>query len=145
MRDGRGGLLYNGNVPAPIELQSLNHVTRVTHRYDESLRFYTEVLGFRVISRPNFPFDGAWLYAAGMQIHLIVDPSPAPAVHTDINTRTNHIAFFVDDVDAMEQRLREHGVTYKRNIIPDRQIHQLFFHDPDGHMIELGHYGIIDQ
>lgn len=138
-------MLYNRIVPAPIAIKDLNHVTRVTHRFDESMKFYTEVLGFRAISRPNFPFDGAWLYAAGMQIHLIYDHAPAPASPGEINTRKGHIAFSVDDVDAMEQRLREHGVPYRRNIIPDRQIHQLFFHDPDGHMIELGKYGIIDQ
>lgn len=131
-------------MPESIDLQSLNHVTRVTRKLEDSIRFYTDVLGFRVISRPAFSFAGAWLYAAGMQIHLIADPAVPPASET-INTRTNHIAFAVEDVDAMEARLQQLGVPYKRSIIPDRQIHQLFFHDPDGHMIELGKYGIIDE
>ena len=128
----------------PIAIQSLNHVTRTPQQLAGSIRIYTEVLGFRQISRPNFSFDGAWLYAAGIQMHLI-SVSKMPGGETVINTQANHIAFAVEDVDAVEQRLREHGIEYKRKVIPDRQIHQLFFHDPDGHMIELGRYGVIDQ
>jgi catechol 2,3-dioxygenase-like lactoylglutathione lyase family enzyme len=45
----------------------------------------------------------------------------------------------------METKLQAHGITYKRSLIADRGIHQIFFHDPDGHMIEIGKYGIIDQ
>lgn len=131
-------------MPIPLSLQVLNHVARQTKRLPESIRFYQEVLGFRLISRPAFPFDGAWLYGAGIQIHLIVDDqSPDPALA--VNTRANHIAFAVEDVDAMEETLREHGILYRRNLIPDRQIHQIFFQDPDGHVIEVGRYGIIDQ
>lgn len=131
-------------MPEPITLDSLNHVSRQTKRLAESRKFYAEVLGFREISRPGFNFEGAWLYGAGIQIHLIGDGSasdPTP----EINTRANHIAFAVADVDVMEQRLKALGVPYRRNVIPDRGIHQLFFQDPDGHTIELGRYGAIDQ
>jgi catechol 2,3-dioxygenase-like lactoylglutathione lyase family enzyme len=84
------------------------------------------------------------LYLAGIQIHLIEDAG-APDPPASINTRERHLSFAVPDVDAMEAILKEHGVTYKRSLIPDRGIHQIFFRDPDGHLIEIGKYGIIDQ
>ncbi len=126
-----------------LEIQSLNHVGRTTKNLAASIRFYVDVLGCREISRPGFSFGGAWLYLAGMQFHLIEDLT-TPDPPEGINPRENHIAFAVADVDAMEMRLRTLGVACQRNLIPDRGIHQIFFRDPDGWLIEIGKYGVID-
>jgi catechol 2,3-dioxygenase-like lactoylglutathione lyase family enzyme len=125
-------------------MESLNHVARTTKDLAASKRFYIEVLGCKEISRPPFTFNGAWLYVAGMQFHLIEDLS-TPEALTTINTRENHIAFSVDNVDAWEQRLRRLNIPYKRQTIPGRGIHQIFFRDPDGWLIEVGKYGTIDE
>jgi hypothetical protein len=46
----------------------------------------------------------------------------------------------------MEERLKCLGVPYRRSMIEDRQIHQIFFRDPDGWMIEIGsNYWPIDR
>lgn len=127
----------------PLEIESLNHVSVQTKRLDESRQFYVNVLGAKEITRPNFSFGGAWLYLAGIQIHLIEQGNPAG--RHDIDTRGNHFSFAVPDVDAAENRLKQFGVDYKRKLIEDRGIHQIFFQDPDGHTIEVGKYGIIDR
>ena len=132
-------------MPKPLTIESLNHLARPTKRLEQSLRFYVDVLGCREISRPAFSFGGAWLFLAGIQIHLIEDLQTAPDPPSAINTRETHMAFAVPDVDAMEKRLQEHGIAYKRSLIVDRGIHQIFFRDPDGHLIEVAKYGIIDQ
>ncbi len=104
-----------------------------------------DVLGCREITRPAFSFAGSWLYVAGLQFHLIEDLTTALSSAT-INTRESHIAFHVHDLDAMEQRLQEHGILYRRSKIEDRQIDQIFFRDPDGWMIEIGSdYWAIDR
>lgn len=52
-------------------------------------RFYTNVLGFTQQARPNFPFDGAWLNAGGLVLHLIQkDPSVDRNVHS---TKVAHL------------------------------------------------------
>ena len=126
-----------------LAIESLNHVAVQTNRLPESIQFYVDVLGAKVITRPDFSFGGAWLYVAGIQIHLIEQGSPAG--RGDIDTRGNHVSFAVPDVDAAERRLIQLGVTYKRKLIEDRGIHQIFFQDPDGHTIEVGKYGLIDR
>ncbi|MCU1259644.1 MAG: uncharacterized protein JWO80_2529 [Bryobacterales bacterium] len=131
-------------MPDPIPILHLNHVGRTTKNLDASRKFYIDVLGCKEISRPAFSFNGSWLYLAGMQFHLIEDLT-TPDAPAGVNPRENHVAFAVDDVDAMEMRLREFGIVYKRNLIPDRQIHQLFFRDPDGWLIEIGKYGVLDR
>ena len=131
-----------------IAIESCNHVTVLTKRLAASIEFYQNVLGAKLISRPNFPFAGAWLFVGGIQIHLIDTPIASAARQTedrnDIDTQARHVAFTVADVDAAEQALQQLGVAYKRKLISDRGIHQLFFQDPDGNMIEAGKYGQID-
>jgi catechol 2,3-dioxygenase-like lactoylglutathione lyase family enzyme len=114
----------------------LHHVSRQTQRLEETRKFYVDVLGFREISRPAFNFGGAWLYGAGIQIHLIEEAFSPQS--TDINTRENHVAFQVEDIAASEEVLKAHGVEYRHNVVPERGVNQLFFKDPDGWMIELG-------
>ena len=125
-------------------IEHLNHVARTTKDLAASKRFYMEVLGCKEISRPNFSFRGAWLYVGGMQFHLIEDLEKADGTPA-INTRDSHVAFSVEDVDAAEAHLKALGIVYKRQVIPGRGIHQIFFQDPDGWLIEFGKYGVIDE
>jgi catechol 2,3-dioxygenase-like lactoylglutathione lyase family enzyme len=131
-------------MPSPLFIEHLNHVARPTKRLDESRRFWIDVMGAHEITRPGFSFRGSWLYLAGIQIHLIEDAA-APNPSDVINTRARHMAFAVSDVNTAETALQAHGIAYKRSLIADRGIHQIFFHDPDGHMVEIGKYGVIDQ
>jgi catechol 2,3-dioxygenase-like lactoylglutathione lyase family enzyme len=121
-----------------IALEKLHHVSRQTQNLDATRRFYVDVLGFQEIARPPFNFKGAWLYGAGIQIHLIEEPFDAPP--RSINTRENHIAFKISDLDAAAEMLENHHVAYDRRVVPDRNTSQLFFRDPDGWLIELAKY-----
>jgi catechol 2,3-dioxygenase-like lactoylglutathione lyase family enzyme len=123
----------------PLPIGSVNHVGVMTSRVAESRRFYREVLGFREVSRPNFDFDGAWLYNYGLMIHLIYNDA-AGDPDGEIQTRDNHLALHADDLGRVEQLLRQHGIAYRKNEIVDRGIKQIFFQDPDGHHIEIGKY-----
>jgi glyoxylase I family protein len=127
-----------------LVIEHINHIARPTKRLEQSRRFYTEVLGAREISRPPFSFRGAWLYLPGMQIHLIENEALAPDPPPEVGTQESHVAFAVPDVDAMEKILQEHGIQYRRNVIPGRNVQQIFFRDPDGHLIEIGKYGVMD-
>ena len=123
----------------PLPIRSIHHVARVSRHLDESRAFYRDVLGFREIPRPQIGFPGAWLFNYGVQIHLIVNDAPQGR-HDLIETRDNHLAFYVDDVDAVEQLLEAHGVPFRVNLQRETNIKQIFFHDPDGHHIEIGSY-----
>ena len=126
-------------MPAPLAIESVNHIARLTRHLEESRAFYRDVLGFREIERPNFNFSGAWLFNYGVQIHLIVDEN-APQPEGEISTRDAHVALHVIDIDRAARQLEEHGIEYRRNYVPQRNVTQLFFRDPDGYHIELGNY-----
>ncbi|XP_050227339.1 glyoxylase I 4-like [Mercurialis annua] len=127
-----------------LPLLSLNHVSVMCRSVWASMRFYEDVLGFVMIKRPSsFNFNGAWLYNYGIGIHLIENPSldefdpvlePRP-----INPKDNHISFQCTDVGLVKRRLEEMGMRYVTALVEDNgnKVDQVFFHDPDGYMIEL--------
>jgi glyoxylase I family protein len=128
-------------MPAAVEVGPFNHAALNTFNVAASVRFYTEVLGFREVPRPSFSFAGSWLYreGLGMMLHLIDDQrflAPQPT----IETRRHHLAFRVDNFDQAKQRITAHGVEFVERKLPDYGYRQLFFHDPDGNVLELGEW-----
>jgi catechol 2,3-dioxygenase-like lactoylglutathione lyase family enzyme len=127
----------------PLPIVALHHIARTTLDVDASVAFYRDVLGFRPIQRPNFSFRGAWLFNYGFQIHIIEHGLPGAAGGA-IDTRADHLALAVKDVaamDAVEKNLRERGMPYERQVNAGG-IPQIFFHDPDGHHVEIGVYPV---
>lgn len=83
------------------------------------------------------------MYNYGIGIHLIENPSidefdtitePRP-----INPKDNHISFQCTDVGLVKRRLQEMGMRYVTALVEADGVYvdQVFFHDPDGYMIEL--------
>ncbi|CAI9110898.1 OLC1v1010995C1 [Oldenlandia corymbosa var. corymbosa] len=125
-----------------LPLLSLNHVSLVVRSVWTSLRFYVDVLGFTIIKRPSsFKFVGAWLYNYGIGIHLIESETvdEFPIEPRPINPKDNHLSFQCTDVNLVKKRLEEMGMKYVTAIVEDEgiQVDQVFFHDPDGYMIEI--------
>ena len=124
----------------PLAIESLHHISRRTHHLEESRAFYRDVLGFRPIPRPPFPFEGAWLYNYGIQIHLIAAGDDSAPDDAEVRTRTDHVAFHVPDTAVVQQLLEKRGITYRIQHVPQTDVTQLFFQDPAGTHIEIGTY-----
>ncbi|XP_043725914.1 uncharacterized protein LOC122672516 [Telopea speciosissima] len=126
----------------PLPLMALNHVSRLCRTVEKSIEFYTNVLGFVLINRPQaFHFDGAWLFNYGVGIHLVQSKDEERVSHTDhLDPMDNHVSFQCEDMNAMEKMLKEMNVKYLKRTVEDEggiSIDQLFFKDPDGFMIEI--------
>ncbi|MED6192458.1 Glyoxylase I 4 [Stylosanthes scabra] len=125
----------------PLQLKSLNHISLVCRSVEESMDFYQNVLGFFPIRRPgSFDFDGAWLFGFGIGIHLLQaeEPEKLPK-KKEINPKDNHISFQCESMEAVEKKLKEMEIDYVRARVEEGgiQVDQLFFHDPDGFMVEI--------
>lgn len=125
-----------------LPLAALNHISVVCRCLESSLRFYRDVLGFVPIRRPgSFDFDGAWLFNYGIGIHLLQaeDPASMPPKKTEINPKDNHVSFQCESMEAVQRRLTELGIRYVQRRVEEGGIYvdQLFFHDPDGFMVEV--------
>jgi glyoxylase I family protein len=126
-------------MPESLPITAVNHVGRISTHIEESKKFYRDVLGFREVARPNFDFPGAWLFNYGIMIHLIYNEAATGPVG-EIQTRHDHLALHTDDLERAERLLKEHGVAYRKNVVADRNIVQIFCRDPDGHHVEIGTY-----
>uniref|UniRef100_A0A0E0KTB4 VOC domain-containing protein n=1 Tax=Oryza punctata TaxID=4537 RepID=A0A0E0KTB4_ORYPU len=131
---------------ASVPLVRLNHVSFQCTSVEKSVDFYHRVLGFELIKRPeSLNFEGAWLYKYGMGIHLLqrgddadgcsIPTRPLPA----INPMGNHVSFQCSDMAVMKARLRAMDREFVVRKVWDGEtvVDQLFFHDPDGNMIEV--------
>lgn len=109
----------------------IHHVSLNVSDTARSLDFYCGRLGMALLPRPDFSFGGAWLDAGrGRQLHLI-----EAAVPSDLG---QHVAFRVDDLDAVILALRAAGVDVPdAKPVGDTALRQTFVHDPDGNRLEL--------
>nr|GMD10112.1 metallothiol transferase FosB-like [Ipomoea batatas] len=122
-----------------LPLLALNHVSFVCKSVSNSVDFYERVLGFVMIKRPSsFDFEGAWLFNHGVGIHLL-GAENVPKKKGKINPKDNHISFQCSDMDLIIQKLDEIGIEYVTAKVKEGGVivDQLFFHDPDGYMIEI--------
>ena len=62
-----------------MQVTGLFHVAIKTNDLDATVKFYTEVLGMKLVHRPDFGFPGAWI-AAGDSVPIIHIYAGGPAL-----------------------------------------------------------------
>jgi glyoxylase I family protein len=119
-----------------MSIRSIAHASLLVADTVRALTFYRDVLGFSVSrQRPDLGFPGAWLLVGGQEIHLLELPNPDPVTgRPEHGGRDRHVAFHVDDLDAVVTALEEAGVGYSRSRSGRRA---LFCRDPDGNGLEF--------
>ena len=117
-------------------MKYLHTMVRVTN-LEESLDFYCRKLGLKELRRVEVPQGRFTL------IFLGADENPDAQVELTYNwdpeaygggRNFGHLAYQVDDIYGMCQRLMDAGVTINR---PPRDGHMAFIRSPDGISIEL--------
>jgi glyoxylase I family protein len=107
----------------------VHHVSINVSDVDAALSFYIGDLGLRQRNdRPDLGVGGAWLDAGDQQIHLIQAPVPP--------NQGQHFALLVEDLDAVVDELRGHGLAVG-DPTPIGRSRQAFIADPSGNSIEL--------
>ena len=65
-----------------IHLLGINHASLEAADPPNLKAFYTRVLGFQPVDRPDFPFEGAWLQGGNLLLHIIEeDPTVPKRIH----------------------------------------------------------------
>src|SRR3954471_19564648 len=84
-------------------LSAIQHVALNVTDLAAARRFYLEGLGLTELDRPDLGVPGLWMSCGPTQVHLVEVAETRPA-------SGQHVAFQVDDVDAMVADLRAKGV-----------------------------------
>jgi catechol 2,3-dioxygenase-like lactoylglutathione lyase family enzyme len=123
------------NVPA---FAGIGHVTLSVTNVDRSRRFYTEILRLTAV----LEFDNGCICLqreTGFMLGLLHHHDNTGRAFNEQHTGLDHLGFAVqdrDELEAWEQRLRDHGVTFTP--MRDTELgHHLNFRDPDNIALEL--------
>ena len=114
-------------------MRFLHTMVRVTD-LDASLHFYCELLGLEVLNRFDIEagrFTLVFLAAPGNKVELTHNWDPEPY---DGGRNFGHLAYEVEDIYGLCQRMMDAGVTVNR---PPRDGHMAFVRSPDQISIEL--------
>ncbi len=123
-------------------LQRIHHAAIICSDYARSRRFYTEVLGLRVVAehlraeRQSWKLDLA--LPDGSQIELFSFPNPPPRPSRPEAQGLRHLAFAVQDVAQCKRTLEAQGVAVEAIRVDEYTGRRFtFFADPDGLPLEL--------
>ena len=123
-------------------LQAVHHIAIICSNYEQSKKFYTEVLGCTIVKetyraeRDSYKLDLA--IGGSYIIELFSFPNPPARPSQPESCGLRHLAFSVKDIEASIAALASHGVTCEPIRI-DTLTNKLFtfFADPDGLPLEL--------
>jgi catechol 2,3-dioxygenase-like lactoylglutathione lyase family enzyme len=137
-----------------------HHTGFTVRSLERSIAFYRDLLGFEVVFRwnPRAPYIGELVGYPDVDLHAAVLSIPGSSVFLELleyrgipevavdmsngNIGNGHIAFKVDELDPLYERLVARGVTsvsrpVTPTIGPNRGGRAVYVIDPDGFRVEL--------
>lgn len=143
----------------PFTVTAVDHTGLTVSDIDRSIAFWTEVMGFEVRRRGHLAGDfaaqvtgvegadisTAIIAAPGHTIELLQYTSPGVAtdeLRSPATPGTKHLAFTVDDIAAVHERLADHGWFTRGSVQtmtegPRAGTKFLYLHDDDGLTLEF--------
>ncbi|MBE3101145.1 MAG: VOC family protein [Firmicutes bacterium] len=131
------------------QVKGLAHIGVYTTDMKESIRFYTEVLGFELIHqkdlvKPDGTTRLGFVNAGGLVMEF-VQPADVTGLKDKKAGIVDHIAIEVKEIDAVILRLKDNGVTFEtqeKSELADlfNGVSNIFFSGPNGERLELFQY-----
>ena len=119
---------------------TLNHVGVYVTDLQKSTAFYEKILSLRQIPEPFHDGKHTW-FSIGKAGHLHLIEGGKKIYERD---RNDHLCFSVKDIDAFIANLEKNHVEYtnwpgtaKEPTVRVDGVKQIYFKDPDGHLIEI--------
>ena len=123
-----------------MELEGIDHVALSVRDVEKAAQWYIDVLGFEKL------YDGMWdgvpVFIGKGTTALALFPvrSKSSSSSGPADIRMLHLAMRADHANflAAQAELKQRGIKFE---FEDHQIsHSIYFHDPDGHIIEITTY-----
>lgn len=126
----------------PARFHRIHHVALIAGDYAASKRFYTEVLGLRVVAETYREERDSWKLdletGAGDRLELFSFPDAPPRPGRPEACGLRHLSFEVEDVPATARWLAGQGIEVEEiRVDPLTGKDYSFFFDPDGLPLEL--------
>lgn len=128
-----------------MKLSAIHHVAIIVSDIKAAKDFYVDKLGFEVI-RENYREQRTdWKLdlkigdgAEAIELELFVEPNPPKRINRPEACGLRHLAFRVEDIEAVVAELKKRGIECEPIRHDDyTQKRMTFFFDPDGLPLEL--------
>ncbi|WP_197723358.1 VOC family protein [Thiomicrorhabdus aquaedulcis] len=118
------------------KIMGFDHVSIIVKDAAASVQFYQDVLGLRLLERPDLGFPGYWLdLLSGQSLHIMqLDNPNLGTKRPPHGGRDYHFALRVDGFTDFITRLRALEVTFTQSASGRNA---LFFKDLDNNVVEL--------
>ena len=125
-----------------MHLSSIHHIAIIVSDYETAKDFYVNKLGFQVIRENYRPERRDWKLdlriSDTVELEIFVEENPPRRVNRPEACGLRHLAFHVDDVEAVVGELAEVGIPcepIRTDTYTGKKM--TFFFDPDGLPLEL--------
>ncbi|WP_160285400.1 SMU1112c/YaeR family gloxylase I-like metalloprotein [Pseudomonas knackmussii] len=124
-----------------MKLHSVHHVALICSDYPRSKRFYSEILGLRIVAETYRAARDSWkldLALGDVQLELFTFPGAPSRPSYPEAQGLRHLAFAVDDLESAVAGLEGHGVRCEPIRLDELTGKRFtFFADPDDLPLEL--------
>jgi catechol 2,3-dioxygenase-like lactoylglutathione lyase family enzyme len=116
----------------------------IVNNIDESVEFYTKLLGFKEVMHPNSDF--AMLMLDDLRLILVRSTGRSGGGQTmkDGTVQTpggwNRISVDIEDLDSTIKKLKEADCTFRNELVMGVGGKQILLNDPSGNLVELFQY-----
>jgi len=117
-----------------MELEGIDHVAISVRDVEKAAQWYTEVLGFQQLHQGMWNGVPTFIGKGTTALALFPAKSDEPARG---GIRMLHLAFRASRKNflAAQEELKQRGIKFE---FEDHEIsHSIYFHDPDGHILEI--------
>ena len=125
-----------------MRLSSIHHIAIIVSDYEAAKDFYVNKLGFQVIRENYRPERRDWKLdlrlSDTVELEIFAEENPPKRVNHPEACGLRHLAFHVDDVEAVVGELAELGIScepVRTDAYTGKKM--TFFFDPDGLPLEL--------
>lgn len=120
-----------------MPVSHLDHVNIVTGRLSQMVAWYQSVLGLTVGPRPNFTFQGAWLYAGNKAAIHLVGHDGSERVGSEVELKLEHFAFSAHGQSEFEENLTQLNQSFESFEVEKAGCVQFHLRDPDGNHVHI--------
>ena len=123
--------------------KNVHHIAIIGTNYIKTKEFYVDKLGFEVISEHNRPEKNDIIINVGqgnlvLEIFIKEDAPLRPKIPSPEYSGLRHLAFKVDDVEAVLKKFDELDIPHEELRYDDFDNKKMaFFFDPDGLPLEI--------
>lgn len=125
-----------------IKVQAIHHVAIICSDYHRSKKFYTEILGLKILSEHYRKERDSYKLDLAINDHYVIElfsfPHPPARVSRPEACGLRHLAFVVNNIEKSIADLNKHGVRTEPIRVDEFTGKRFtFFSDPDGLPLEL--------